>query len=67
MITERKLQQLIEPAITFEKSTKISSDGRTFLTRIPKDIIDEMHLKKGQKVRWILDSKTKKIKIEIER
>lgn len=52
-ITEDELKELIEPKAKLEKVSTISSDGKTSLTRIPKDIVDELEIKKGNKLRRV--------------
>ena len=54
-ITKEELDELIEPKGDIEKLSSISSDGKTLLTRIPKDIIDELKMKKGEKLQWVLN------------
>ena len=65
-ITEKELKELLrEPNVDIEKITTFSSDGRNLLTRVPKEIVEFLNLKKGTKVRWLVKSDTKEIKIEI--
>jgi bifunctional DNA-binding transcriptional regulator/antitoxin component of YhaV-PrlF toxin-antitoxin module len=66
-ITEEELKEMIEPKAKLEKVSTISSDGTTFLTRIPKDIVEELDIKKGDRIRWLVDSKENKIVINLER
>ena len=35
-----------------KKTSRISSDGKSLLTRIPKKIQEEANLKKGEKLEW---------------
>jgi len=62
-ITERELIELIEVRADIEKITTLSSDGRNLLTRIPKEIKEHLKLKKGNKLRWLVEGE--KIKMEI--
>jgi antitoxin component of MazEF toxin-antitoxin module len=66
-ITEEEIKELIEPKAELERISTISSDGKTTLTRIPKDIVDELGVKKGDKLRWLVDTKTEKITLKIEK
>lgn len=63
-ITEEELKNLVSVKVGIEKITTLSSDGRNLLTRIPKEILEFLELKKGHKVRWLVSS-DKKIKIEV--
>jgi hypothetical protein len=54
-ITGEELEELIESKGDIEKKTTISSDGKTFLTRIPKELVDELQIKKGDKFMWSLN------------
>ena len=65
-ITEQQLKELLrEPDVDLEKITTLSSDGSNLLTRIPKEVMEFLKLKKGNKVRWLVKSDTKEINIEI--
>jgi len=63
-ITEEELKKLMAIRVDIEKITTLSSDGKNLLTRIPKDVIEFLELKKGHKIRWFVNT-DKKIKIEI--
>ncbi len=63
-ITEEELKKLIGVKADVEKVTSLSSDGRNLLTRIPKEIREHLRLEKGDKLRWLINSK-KQIKVEI--
>lgn len=66
-ITEEDLKEMIkQPTADIEKFTTISSDGKNLLTRIPKEVVDNLPLKKGDKFKWTVDSKTKEIKLEVD-
>lgn len=65
-ISEKELDSLIEVKGDIEKVSTISSDGRSFLTRIPKEIAEELKLKKGSKLSWFVKLKEKKIILVIE-
>ena len=55
-ITEDELEKLIEtPKVDIEKITNISSDGKTLLTRVPKNIEEDLGIEKGDKFRWLVD------------
>jgi len=65
-ITKEDLNELIkEPDADIDKNSSISSDGKNLLTRLPKDIVDDLKIKKGDKIRWLIKSDTKEIKIEL--
>lgn len=64
-ITEKELDELIEPKGDIEKLSSISSDGKTLLTRIPKEIIDELKMKKGEKLQWVLNKKENEITLSL--
>lgn len=65
-ITEEELQTILkEPKADIEKITSLSYDGRNLLVRIPKEIVDFLQLKKGEQLKWIVNSITKEIKIEV--
>lgn len=63
-ITEKELDKILKGNYDIDKLSKVSSDGKNLLTRIPKEIIDELKIKKGYYLRWTI--KNKKLKIEIE-
>ncbi len=60
-VTDDELVELIEDNHDIKKKTTISSDGKTLLTRIPKDIIEELNIKKGTKFMWTLNKHTGEI------
>ena len=62
-ITEEELRELIEIKADIEKITTLSSDSKNLLTRIPKEIERYLKLKKGHKLRWLVEGE--KIKIEV--
>ncbi len=64
-ITKEELKDLIkEPNADIEKITTLSSDGKSLLTRIPKEIVSFLGLKKGNKLKWLVNSKDKEMKVE---
>ena len=65
-ITEKQLNELISINVDLEKTSSISSDGKNFLSRIPKEIAEFLELRKGEKIRWFVNT-DKKIKLEIVR
>lgn len=65
-ITKEELDELIEAKALVEKVSTISSDGKTFVTRIPKEVIEELKISKGDKIRWIIDD-DKKLEIKLEK
>ena len=63
-ITEDELDKLIEtPKADIEKITKISSDGKTLITRIPKNIEQNLGIEKGDRFRWLVDKE--KINLDV--
>ena len=65
-ISEDELKEIIKtPNADIEKLTTISSDGKNLLTRIPKEVVDNLSLKKGNKIKWSVDSKNRQIKLEV--
>lgn len=66
-VTKEELEELIEPKADIEKVSTISSDGKTWITRIPKDIVDELKIVKGNKLRWLLDEKKEEIILKLEK
>lgn len=66
-ITEKELSELIEPKADIERVSKISSDGKKLLVRIPQDIEKELSIKKGDKFTWFVDKKANKINLVINR
>ena len=66
-ITKEELKELIEPKADIEKISTISSDGKSFLTRIPKEIVEYLKLRKGKAIRWIVKSKTDELRLRIEK
>ncbi len=64
-ITKEELKDLIkEPNADIEKITTLSYDGKSMLTRIPKEIVSFLGLKKGNKLKWLVKSKDKEMKVE---
>ena len=66
-ITKEELMDLIEPKADIEKVSTISSAGETFSTRIPKDVMDELSIKKGDKIRGFVKKGSEDIEIKLER
>lgn len=64
-ITEEELKEIIEPRADIEEISSISSDGSNLLTRIPKIIVQNAKIQKGQNIRWLFDSKSLELKIEL--
>lgn len=62
-ITEKELRNLIRFNADIEKISTLSSDGKNLLTRIPKKVKEALGLKKGYKLRWLVNTDT--IKIEV--
>jgi hypothetical protein len=58
-ITEEELKKLISIQSQIEKITTLSFDGKNLLTRVPKVIQDYLKLKRGNKLRWIVDNDNK--------
>ena len=66
MVKKEELDKLLEVKGDIEKITTISSDGKNLLTRLPIDIVKELKIKKGNKIRWFVDVKNKKISLNLE-
>ena len=67
VITEEKLMELIEPKGDIEKVSTISSAGQTLSTRIPKDVVQELGINKGDKISWSLKKGSDNIEIKLEK
>ena len=63
-ITREELENLINIGFRIDKRSRISSDGKNLLVRIPKRVRDYLKLKKGDEIRWLVSGK-KEIRIEI--
>jgi len=66
-ITQAELDDLINPIADIEKVSTISSAGETLSTRIPKDVIQELRIKKGDKIIWSLKMGSNRIEIKLEK
>jgi len=64
VITENELRNLISFRAELEKVSTLSSDGKNLLMRVPKKIKEKLNLKKGDKLRWLVDT-AGQIKIEV--
>ncbi|KKM67837.1 hypothetical protein LCGC14_1467110 [marine sediment metagenome] len=65
-ITEEELDKIIKTDYNIEKVSNICSDGKNLLTRIPKEVADFLNLEKKKcKIKWLIDVKTKQLKVEI--
>jgi hypothetical protein len=65
-ISKKELKELIkEPSADIEKRTTFSSDGRNLLTRVPREVVDFLDLKKGDRILWQVNPETKDIRVEI--
>lgn len=56
-ISEEELKELIEPKAKIERITTISTDGKTLVTRVPKEVVDYKKIEKGDKFRWLVNEK----------
>jgi bifunctional DNA-binding transcriptional regulator/antitoxin component of YhaV-PrlF toxin-antitoxin module len=65
-VTQKEIEDLVSLKVDIEKISKISSDGKNFLSRIPKEIAEFLELKKSDKIKWYVNL-DKKIKIEVIR
>ncbi len=61
-ITEEEYVNLTRDDTDVEKVSKISSDGVNMMSRIPKDIVGEMLIKKGDEIKWSIKDGELKIK-----
>ena len=66
-ITKEELEKLIEVKADIDEVSKISNAGDTLSIRLPKEVIETLKLKKGNKIRWLEDIKTKKLEVEIRK
>lgn len=66
-ISEEELKEMIEVKAEVDRTSSISNDGSNLLTRIPSEVVEVLKLKKGDKIRWLVNPKDSKIKIEIIR
>lgn len=66
MVSKDELDELLKINADIEKISKISSDGKTLVTRIPKKVAEGLHITKGKKIRWFVNLKDKKINLEVE-
>ena len=65
-ISEEELKELTkQPNANIEKLTTLSDDGKSLLTRIPKEITDFLKLKKRDKLKWLVDIEKGKISLEV--
>ncbi len=65
-ISEDELKELIShPKANIEKLTTLSDDGKSILTRVPKEIVSFLKLKKGDKFKWLVDAKNGEILLEV--
>lgn len=65
-ITHDELKELIShPKADIEKLTTLSDDGKSILTRVPREIVSFLKLKKGDKFKWLVDSEKGKISLEV--
>jgi len=67
VITEERLMELIKPKGDIEKVSTISSAGQTLSTRIPKDVVQELGINKGDKISWSLKKGSDNIEIKLEK
>ncbi len=58
-ITKEELEKLISVEPKIEKVATLSSDGKNLLMRIPKDVRDYFGLRKGTRVRFLVENKNK--------
>lgn len=64
-ITPKELNQIISTQADIEKITKVSSDSKNLLTRIPKEISHFFHITKHHSLRWNVDIKNKEITLQV--
>ncbi len=64
-IKEDDFKELISVNADIEKISTISSDSKNLLTRIPLEVRDFLEIKKGDKIRWLVKSDSKELKIEL--
>lgn len=56
VISKEELRKLIEVRPQIDKLSTLSYDGKNLLIRIPKEIKDHFNLKKGCKLRWVVNN-----------
>lgn len=64
-ITEKELGELINDNVDIDKNSIISSDGKNLLTRIPKEVIDFLKIKKGNIINWNINVDSRQLNIKI--
>ena len=62
-IKEEDLKALIDLEYRKVKLTKVSYDGKTLSTRIPKEIAEELEIEKGYNIKWTINHVSKELKI----
>jgi len=65
-ITKEELEKILSFEPKIECVSTISSDGKNLLTRFPKELREFLDLKKGDKIRFLVEDK-EKIFLEIIR
>ncbi len=63
-ITKEELREMIEKEEDIEKVSSVSSDGKSLMIRIPKQIANELDIKAGSEVQWKVDTLKKHVGLE---
>lgn len=65
-ITEDEIKEIIsQPSSEVQKATTISTDGKTCLTRIPKEIVSVLNIRAGDKIQWKCSPKEQTLTVEV--
>jgi antitoxin component of MazEF toxin-antitoxin module len=64
-VTKEELLEMIDSKNDLIKVSRISSDGSNFLTRIPKEVAEELGITKGNEFEWTIKENSKKIEIKL--
>jgi len=66
-ICKEEFIELIKPSGTLEKKSTICGGEKNKLVRIPREVVDFLKIKNGNKINWIVNPQSKSLSIEISR
>lgn len=66
VVTEKEIETLVSLRVDIEKLSKVSSDGKNLLLRIPKEITEYLGLEKTSRLKWYVNL-DRKVKLEVVR